>query len=73
VARAIREEHGLTDLPILILSAVHSVKEVPYRFAPDQDYLPIDVFVDKPIQPSALVDTIRDMLGERREEPKHPL
>jgi hypothetical protein len=52
---------------------VHSVKEVPYRFAPDEDYLPVDVFVDKPVELAVLVDTIREMLGERREEPKHPL
>ena len=73
VARAIREEHDLVDLPILILTAVHGVKEVPYRFAPDQDYLPVDVFMDKPIEPQELADTVKEMLGERREQPRHPL
>ena len=73
VARAIREEHDLVDLPILMLTAVHGVKEVPYRFAPDQDYLPVDVFMDKPIEPQELADTVKEMLGERREQPRHPL
>jgi len=73
VAREIREKHKLIDLPVLMLTNVHSVKKVPYRFAPDEDYLPVDVFLDKPIEPEQLVATIQEMMGERREEPKHPL
>ncbi len=73
VARALREEHNLRELPIVMLTNVHSVKKVPYRFAPDEDYLPVDLFLDKPIEPEALVNTIKEMLGERREEPEYPL
>jgi CheY-like chemotaxis protein len=73
VARALREKHNLRELPILILTAVHNVREVPYRFAPDEDYLPVDVFIDKPIKPEALVETIKEMLGEHREQPEYPL
>ena len=73
VAREIREKHKLVDLPIFMLTSVHSVKKVPYRFAPDEDYLPVDVFLDKSIEPEHLVATIQEMLGERREEPEHPL
>jgi two-component system, OmpR family, alkaline phosphatase synthesis response regulator PhoP len=73
VAHIIREELGLKQLPILMLTAVHGVKKVPYRFAPDETYLPVDVFMDKPIQPDTLVQTVKEMLGDRREEPKHPL
>ncbi|MFL7809129.1 MAG: PleD family two-component system response regulator [Anaerolineae bacterium] len=72
-ARAIREEHGLKELPIVMLTSLHEKRKVPYRFAPDETYLPVDVFLDKPIEPDALVDTINELLGERREEPKHPL
>lgn len=73
IACEIREKHGLLELPILMLSQVHSVKQVPYRFTPDKDYLPVDVFLDKPSDLEEVVDTIKDVLGERREVPKHPL
>jgi DNA-binding response OmpR family regulator len=73
VAREIREKHNLTELPIVILTNVHNVREVPYRFAPDEDYLPVDVFLDKPVDPESLVDIIKEMLGERREELEYPL
>jgi hypothetical protein len=49
------------------------VKQVPYRFAPDKDYLPVDVFLDKPANPEDVLDTIKEVLGERRQEPTHPL
>jgi DNA-binding response OmpR family regulator len=73
VAREIREKHEMIELPILMLTSVHSAKKVPYRFAPDEDYLPVDVFLDKPIEPDQLADIIQEMLGKRREEPEHPL
>ena len=73
VAREIREKHKLIDLPILMLTSIHKTKKVPYRFTPDADYLPVDVFLDKPIEPEQLVGIIQEMLGKRREEPEHPL
>jgi DNA-binding response OmpR family regulator len=73
VAREIREKHGLVDLPVVILTSVHSTKKVPYRFAPDEEYLPVDVFLDKPIEPEQLVEMVQETLGERREDPDYPL
>jgi CheY-like chemotaxis protein len=73
VAKYIREDLGLKELPILILTNIHNVKKVPYRFAPDKDFLPVDVFIDKPVDSDVLVDTINELLGEKREEPKTPL
>ena len=73
VARALREEHGLRDLPIVILTSLHQKQEVAYRFAPDETYLPVDVFLDKSADLEQVVDTVRELLGERREEPKYPL
>jgi two-component system alkaline phosphatase synthesis response regulator PhoP len=73
VAKYIREDLGLKELPILILSNIHHVKKVPYRFAPDKDFLPVDVFIDKPVDPDVLIDNVNKLLGEKREEPKTPL
>jgi CheY-like chemotaxis protein len=48
------------DIPILMLTAIHST--TPLRFGPEQDYLPVDDFVEKPIEPSELVAKIQDLL-----------
>lgn len=72
-ARQIRENLKMTVLPILMLSAVHDVKEMAYRFEPDQTYLPVDAFLDKPAAPKVLLRTVEEMLGLHREIPEDPL
>jgi two-component system alkaline phosphatase synthesis response regulator PhoP len=49
-------------IPILMLTALHST--TPLRFAPDKDYLPVDDFVEKPLEPSALVQKVEKLLGK---------
>ena len=52
------------DIPILMLTAIHST--TPLRFEPDIDYLPVDLFVDKPIDPDDLVRKVDWLLsGEK--------
>jgi CheY-like chemotaxis protein len=48
--------------PIIILSAIHST--TPLRFAPDEDYLPVQNFLEKPIEPETLLAKVREFLGE---------
>ncbi len=73
LARDIREKLKLMDLPIIILSCIHDQKQVPYRFAPDKDYLPVDVFLDKPVNPDVLLEKVNSLLGEYREKPSQNL
>ncbi len=49
------------DIPILMLTAIHST--TPLRFEPDIDYLPVSLFVDKPIDPDDLVRKVEWMLS----------
>jgi CheY-like chemotaxis protein len=44
------------DIPILMLTAVHST--TPLRFEQDIDYLPVELFVDKPIDPEDLINKV---------------
>lgn len=44
------------DIPILMLTAIHST--TPLRFEPDIDYLPVELFVDKPIDPDDLIGKV---------------
>jgi len=52
------------DIPILMLTAIHST--TPLRFEPDIDYLPVELFVDKPIDPDDLISKVDWLLsGEK--------
>ncbi len=63
VARKIREELKMKELPILLLTAVHTEKKVPYRFAPHEEYLPVDYFMDKPVEPDVLLEKVNELLN----------
>jgi two-component system alkaline phosphatase synthesis response regulator PhoP len=52
------------DIPILMLTAIHST--TPLRFGPEQDYLPVDDFVEKPIEPAELVAKINELLKKAK-------
>jgi CheY-like chemotaxis protein len=53
------------DIPILMLTAIHTTTSL--RFGPDEAYLPVDDFVDKPIDPDELLEKV-DALVEQSEE-----
>ena len=48
------------NTPILMLTAIHTT--TPLRFGPDEDYLPVDAFIDKPLDPDDLVRKVGDLL-----------
>lgn len=51
-----------SHIPILMLTSIHST--APTRVTPDGDYLPVDAFVDKPIDPDALVRKVNELLAD---------
>jgi CheY-like chemotaxis protein len=51
------------DIPILMLTAIHST--TPMRYEPDIDYLPVQLFVDKPIDPDDLIKKVTWILGRK--------
>jgi len=52
------------DIPILMLTAIHST--TPLRFEPDIDYLPVELFVDKPIKPDDLIGKVDWILSRQK-------
>lgn len=51
------------DIPIIMLTAIHDTTSV--RFAPDEDYLPVEAFIDKPVDPDKLIPKVKELLAEK--------
>ncbi|MBS1253862.1 MAG: Transcriptional regulatory protein WalR [Anaerolineales bacterium] len=49
------------DIPILMLTAIHTT--TPLRFGPDEDYLPVEAFLEKSAEPEELLDKVEELLG----------
>jgi CheY-like chemotaxis protein len=52
------------DIPILMLTSIHSTTSL--RFGPTEDYLPVDAFIDKPIDPESLAAKVKELLQKER-------
>jgi DNA-binding response OmpR family regulator len=50
-------------VPIVMVTAIHQT--TPLRFGPDEDYLPVDGFIDKPINPKGLLEEIAKLLKKK--------
>lgn len=51
------------DIPIIMLTAIHTT--TPLRFGPEEDYLPVDVFLDKPLDPDVLLSKVEELLAAK--------
>jgi len=49
---------------MLMPSGVHEAMDVPFRLEPDQDWLPVTKFIDKPVNPEKLADEIEAIVGK---------
>lgn len=58
------EYAAFKNIPILMLTAIHST--TPLRFEPDIDYLPVELFVDKPIDPDDLIGKVEWLLTREK-------
>jgi DNA-binding response OmpR family regulator len=50
------------NTPILMLTAIHTTTSL--RFGPDEGYLPVDEFVEKPIDPDELLEQVRALIEQ---------
>ncbi len=59
IAYAIRGDEALQDTPIVILTAVGTQTGFRFDLDKDEDFLPVDDFLEKPVNPQKLVDVVR--------------
>ncbi len=64
VSYQIKNNPAWANIPILMITAVS--QESGFSFSPeaDGDFLPVDDFLEKPIQPKMLLDRVAKLLGK---------
>ncbi|HUT34913.1 MAG TPA: response regulator [Planctomycetota bacterium] len=65
VAYEIRRDPALRDLPVLMLTAIE--QKTGFKFSPsqDEDYLPVEDFLSKPVEPDELVNRLNQLLAKK--------
>jgi two-component system alkaline phosphatase synthesis response regulator PhoP len=63
IAYQIRNNPQMSDLPIIILTAVGQETGFSFDKDKDEDFLPVNEFLEKPVNPDFLLEKIRTALG----------
>jgi CheY-like chemotaxis protein len=65
LSRQLHQDPVLKDVPVIVLSGVKRVLDMPVKLAPDEDYMPVKAFLEKPFKPDQLLAEIEKILGPR--------
>jgi hypothetical protein len=58
-----RQDGQLCCIPIVMVTSVGARTGFSFDRAKDQDYLPVNEFLEKPVDPRVLIDKVRENLG----------
>jgi len=64
-ARELRRSKELSHIPVLMLSAVNRLSNLAFSITPSdisEDFLPVGAFLEKPVEPKALLRKIDELL-----------
>jgi len=69
LARTIKQVPEFKNLPIIMLTSVDSITGVNFKAAmSNPSWLPADEYIDKPVEPNELIETIEQVLAAKTEE-----
>lgn len=69
VARQLKQDQACKDIPILMLTAIKEKIGLDFsQEAGDEVWLPVDEYVDKPLQPDELVCKVKELLKKSEEK-----
>ena len=71
VSQKMQEDPELKDIPIIMVSSLTSTRHTGHF--PTDEYVPIDAWISKPVEPTVLLNTVARALGRPvRERPEVP-
>lgn len=63
VAYQMRNDPAMSDLPIIMLTAVGQETGFSFDKEKDEDFLPVNEFIEKPVNPERLIEIVKTNLG----------
>ena len=65
VAQELKGDEATAGIPIVMLTSVS--QKTGFEFSPetDADYMPVDVFLEKPVDPDRLLETVAEVMGKK--------
>jgi CheY-like chemotaxis protein len=65
VAQRLKADPQTAAIPVVLLTGIRKAKHLPFRFEPDEDWLPVRAVLEKPVPADALLRSVREALAGR--------
>lgn len=62
VARQLRNFKTTKHIPLIMLTAINEKSGFPWKYEKDETWLPVDVFLEKPVKPNDLLNNVRRLV-----------
>ena len=66
ISRELRSSELTKKIPLLMLTSVNMT--LPIKLEPDEKWLPVDLLIEKPVEPGLLLDVVREMTLQKSGE-----
>ena len=60
LARKLKKDDLTKDIPVVLVSGIRKEMNLPFKFEPDDEMLPVRAFLEKPVKPEVLLKTVED-------------
>ncbi len=68
VAYTLRQDAMLKNVPILMLTSINEKSGMKFDPQKDGEFLPVDLFIDKPISPQVLTESVAKLLATPKDQ-----
>ena len=62
VAQKLKKDKRTAKIPLVMLTGIRQVYNLPFGLEADQEYLPVDALIEKPMDQQVLLDTMRSFI-----------
>ena len=66
VSRKLHKDEATRMIPVLILTGIRKEMKLPWKFEPDDDYMPVVEFIEKPITPDQLIEKVKQLMDKKQ-------
>lgn len=63
ISRRLHQDPSVREIPVIILTGVRKVLDFPFQLGPDETWMPVKAFLEKPIKPQKLLAEMDRVLG----------
>lgn len=65
IARKIRSESSIAQVPILIATGIRQDMSLPFGFEPDSKEMPVEGIIEKPVKPKELLAAVKKHIRKK--------